>query len=341
VYAHGVWFYFPAAFVIKSTAAFLILLLVAGLAIVLGRLRQRREILFLTVPPIIYLLVATGTGLNIGARHILPMYPFLCVLIGGAVVALAKQQRRWAYVAAALLLWHVVSASRAYPVYLAYSNEFWGGPANTYKYLSDSNTDWGQQLKAVKQYLDERGVKDCWFAYFVDPAVHPSAYGIPCKPLPTQDTIGMQAQIDTPTQVQGPVLISAGTLAGFEFGSKVLNPYTPFQQLRPTAVIQHGVFVYDGSFDMRFASALGHVTRASGLMALKQLDAALLEAQTAVQMDPDAIQAQMILGDVLTAMERSQEAKPAYQKALVLAHTMEPSVEAAWVPQIQKKIDGR
>ena len=76
--------------------------------------------------------------------------------------------------------------------YLAYSNEFWGGPAETYKYLSDSNTDWGQQLKHVKQYLDRRGVKDCWFAYFAQGVAETSAYGIPCKPLPTADSMWLR-----------------------------------------------------------------------------------------------------------------------------------------------------
>src|SRR5580658_6695009 len=89
VYARGVWFYFPAAFIIKSTAAFMGLLMLAGFAIVTRKLHARREIFFLTIPPVLYLLIATGTGLNIGARHILPMYPFLAVLIGGAALALA------------------------------------------------------------------------------------------------------------------------------------------------------------------------------------------------------------------------------------------------------------
>jgi 4-amino-4-deoxy-L-arabinose transferase-like glycosyltransferase len=153
VHAHGVWYYFPAAFLIKSTIGFVALLLIAGYAALAGKLRARRELLFLTIPPLVYVLIATGTGLNIGARHNLPIYPFLFVLIGGAVYALSKQSRAWAYAAAALLAFHMISASLSYPVYLAYSNEFWGGPSNTYKYLSDSNTDWGQQLKAVKHYL--------------------------------------------------------------------------------------------------------------------------------------------------------------------------------------------
>ena len=338
VHAHGVWFYFPVAFIIKSTAGFMGMMLLAGFGIATGKLTGRREILFLTIPPVVYLLIATETGLNIGARHILPMYPFLCALIGGAVVALARSQRRWAYVAAILLAWHVVSAARAYPVYLAYSNEFWGGPANTYKYLSDSNTDWGQQLKAVKQYVDARGIQDCWFAYFVQPAIDFHAYGIPCQPLPTQDTIWFHSQIDTPTTIQGPVFISIGTLSGFEFGSNRMNPYRQFQTLQPTAAIQHGVFVYDGTFDMRFASALGHVTRVYDLTASKNLDAALVEAEIAVQIDPDEFQAQMALGDTLAALGRTPDAKPIYQRALAIASTMEPSAAADWSKQIQQKL---
>jgi hypothetical protein len=358
IYQHGVWFYFPAAFLIKSTIGFMALLLLAIVAIALGKLRTAvvpnagqsasmpeanrfiasREILYLAIPPAVYLLIATGTGLNIGARHILPMYAFLAVLIGGAVASLARIDHRWAYVAAFLLAWHAISSARSAPVYLAYSNEVWGGPANTYKNLTDSNTDWGQQLKGVKSYLDERGIKECWFAYFVDPAIQPSAYGIPCHSLPTADTGWFHCQVDTPPTITGTVLISAGTLTGYELGSNVLNPYRQFQSLKPTAVIEHGVFVYDGTFDMRFAEALGHVTRAKALTDKKQLGAALIEAQAAVAIDPEEFQAQMALGDTMTALNRKPEARPAYEKALQITATMEPSARPEWIPLIKGKM---
>ena len=231
VHAHGVWYYFPVAFVIKSTAAFLILLAITVFAIAAGKLRARREILFMAVPVAIYFIIAMGTGLNIGARHVLPMYAFLCVLIGAAAVALCRANPTWVYAVGLLLAWHMVSTTRAYPDYIAYSNEFWGGPSNTYKYLTDSNTDWAQQLKAVKTYLDERGVKDCYFAYFAEPVVDFRDYGIPCKPLPTADTGWFNLQVDTPPTVTGTVLISAGSLTGFELGSNVLNPYRNFQKI--------------------------------------------------------------------------------------------------------------
>jgi hypothetical protein len=338
VHAHGVFYYFPAAFIIKSTVGFMALALITAFAVITRRFGARRELIFFGVPLLVYLLVAIGTGLNIGARHILPMYAFLAVLIGGAVVALARMNHKWAYAAGVLLAWHSVSSMRSAPIYLAYSNELWGGPANTYKYLSDSNTDWGQQLKSVNQYLAQRGIKDCWFGYFANPAIPFTAYGIPCKPLPTADTIWMDKQVDVPATITGPVLVSAGALSGFEFGSAVLSPYQPFVNLKPEAVIDHGVFVFNGTFDTSYASSLGHMTRARDLAAAKHLDAALTEAQEAVAINPNVLQAQLTLGDTLMALGRRSEAKVAYMKALAIIQTMEHGAQMDWLPQIESKL---
>src|SRR6266436_5859187 len=171
VYPHGVWFYFPVTFAIKSTLAFLIMLGISVFAIATRKLTGARKILFLTVPPMFHLMVAMSSKINIGVRHILPLYVFLAVLIAGAARSLMRHgrhrtARRWQYVVAALLLFHVFSSVRSYPNYMAYSNELWGGPSQTYKYLTDSNVDWAQQLKSTKQYLDERAIKECCSAYF-------------------------------------------------------------------------------------------------------------------------------------------------------------------------------
>ena len=233
IYAHGVWFYFPVAFVIKSTLAFLALLLLTVAAIATRRLNCWREILFLVIPPVFYLLVAVSGGMNIGVRHILPVYVFLSVLIGGASMGTSSGRTGNGLTR----FWRFCSSTRCLPgerspSYLAYSNELWGGPSNTYKYLTDSNVDWGQQLKATKQYLDQRGVKDCWFVYFAEGVAEPSYYGIPCKPLPTINTLWLNQQIDVPASIDGPVLISASNLSGVEFGPGSLNPYEQFKQLR-------------------------------------------------------------------------------------------------------------
>lgn len=338
VYPHGVWFYFPAAFAVKSSLAFLILLLLTGWVIAVGRLRCWREILFLTIPPAFHLAIAMGSGMNIGVRHILPMYLFLAVLIGGAAWELVERNRRWLYVIVVLLVFEAFSTTRAFPAYLAYANELWGGPSQTYRYLSDSNVDWGQQLKATKRYLDQRGAKDCWFIYFAEGVVDFSYYGIPCKPLPTADSLWVGETAEAPASIDGTVLVSAGDLSGFEFGAGALNPYEQFKYLRPTAVVQYGVFVFDGHFDIPLAAAIGHAQKARRLLEAKQLPESLSEAQEAVGLAPNAVGPNVLLGDILTALQRPQEARQSYARALKSAKTIEPDFQVGWVEGLEKKL---
>jgi hypothetical protein len=341
IYPHGVWFYFPVAFSIKSSLSFLILLLLAIWAIATRRLTAGREILFLTVPPLFYLIIAMSSGMNIGVRHILPLYLFFSVLIGGAAWKLIERNRRWTYVIVALLVFQAISTSRSYPAYLAYANELWGGPSQTYRLLSDSNSDWGQQLHDVKRYLDRRGVKDCWFIYFAEGVVDASYYGIPCKPLPTTDSLWVDEPANAPPVIDGTVLVSVGDLSGFEFGPGPLNPYEQFKSLRPIAVIDYGVFVYDGHFEIPLAASLGHSQKAQQLLDAHRLSEALGEAQQAVALAPDAVKPNALLGDIFTAMGRPAEARASYQKALALAKTVEPDFQIGWVKGLEKKLDSK
>ena len=338
VYAHGVWFYFPVAFLIKSTVGVLALFLLSLGVIATRRLHGRREIFFLVVPVIFYLLVALTVGMNIGVRHILVVYVFLYVLIGGTMWTLIRRSRKWAYAVGVCLLAHVASSVMAFPNYIPYGNELWGGPSQTYKYLTDSNCDWGQQLKSVKQYLDGRGVKECWFVYFAAGVADPSYYGIPCKPLPTINTFWLNEPIDVPGSINGPVLISASNLSGVEFGPGALDPYGQFKLLKPTAVIDRGVFVFDGKFDLPLASALSKVQKAQNLVQAKQLDQGLEEAQAAVALSPDSIHTQLALGDVLREMGQLEQARAIYERALELAKTIEPEFQIRSIPSIEQRL---
>jgi len=341
VYPHGVWFYFPAAFLIKSTLPFLALLALAIVGMVMRRFASWREILFLGLPALINMLVATLSTINIGLRHILPVYVFLNVLVAGAAWAFMKRDRRWTWVIAVLLVANAITSARCYPSYIAYANEAWGGPSKTYKYLSDSNTDWAQQLKAVKKYLAGRNVTSCWFAYFAQGVVDASDYGVPCKPLITGDTMWVNEQMDVPPEIDGPVLISAGTLSGFEFGSDDLNPYYQFQKLEPVANIQNGVLVFEGRFRVPRASALSHMQKAWNLMGAGQMPQAFAEVQTAAAIDPTLIEAQDALGDAAMAMGHSDDARAQWQKALDLASKLEPGVREGRMRGIERKLAGK
>jgi len=337
-YPHGVWFYFPFAIAIKSTLAFLILLGIALWAIATRKLTRWREILFLTVPPALYLIVAMSSHMNIGVRHVLPLYAFLEVLIGGTAVALVAWRPGWKYVFGVLILFQIVTSLRAFPTYISYVNEAWGGQKNAWWLLSDSNADWAQQLKGTKKYLDARGVKDCWFVYFGEGVVDANYYGIPCRMLPTTDALWMDEKFyDTPEVVDGMVLISAGDLSGFEFGPGELNPYEQFKSVKPTGVIQNGIYVYEGKFAIPLAASIGQRQKAEDLLAAGKLDGALMEAQRAVALAPHAVAANVVLGDVLAALGRKSEARAAYEAALQAARTIYPEFQGGAATGIEEK----
>ncbi len=338
IYLHGQWFYFPLAFLIKSTSAFLLLFAIAIFVVATRRLPRWREILFLTVPAFFHLYVAMVSRMNIGVRHILPLYAFFAVLIGGAMWALIQRHRAWIYVVGILLAYQAVTAIRMYPAYMAYANEFWGGPTQTWKLLSDSNVDWAQQLKATKRYLDENHIQDCWIIYFAQPVVDLNYYGIPCRILPTMDSVWTNEEIDTPSEIDGTLLFSAGDLSGFEFGPGKLNPYEQFKTMRPVASIDYGIYVFQGHFKIPGAAALSHTQRANNLLAAGKPEDALREAQLASGLAPDSAQAHLALGNSLTAMNRKDEAHAAYTQALQLAQTIEPEFQQSTAKAAKEKL---
>jgi tetratricopeptide (TPR) repeat protein len=338
IYAHGVWYYFPVALAIKLTLGMMGLLAIAVAAFISGRFRPAREVFFLTAPAAIYLAIAMASPLDIAIRHILPVFPFLILLAAGGACALARKSKGWLYAVAALVTLHCLSSLLAYPNYLAYANEAWGGPSQTHRYLTDANTDWGQQLTAVKAYVDEHHIHDCWFAYTVATAILPSDYGIPCKLLPTVDTSWFGADIEVPPVVHGPVFISYLDLSGYEFGSAKRNPYQQFVALKPDAVIQDGVAVYNGDSSIPMARAMKYVGAAWWLRQNKDLAGALQNAETAASIDPQFIDAQRVLGRILQDQGRNAEAAIHYNQALAIARTIEPSTQAEPINWINERL---
>ncbi|HSX02618.1 MAG TPA: glycosyltransferase family 39 protein [Candidatus Saccharimonadia bacterium] len=167
--------YFPELFLVKTQVAFLILGLVAlvmALAVYFGRRpfkpwRQfgdslRAHMLEWTIGGFaaFYFVVSVAGNLNLGIRHILPIYVPLFVLVALATVRLVRRldRQRWGMMAggtvAVLLAWYAASALWAYPSFTAYFNEFIGGSANAGNYFSDSGVDWGQDLRNLKAYTE-------------------------------------------------------------------------------------------------------------------------------------------------------------------------------------------
>ncbi len=342
VYAHGVWGYFPSVLAIKLTLGSMGLMLLAAWAAISGRLRKGRETWFLLLPALVYLLVAMNAQLNLGMRHVLPVVPLLLVFAAGGAWSLVQRSlhpgnRRWAVVVGVLFAAHAASSLRAYPRYLPYANEAWGGSSQTYKYLTDSNADWGQQLISVSAYLKENGIHDCWFGYFVAPFIEPSDYGIPCRLLPTFDTSN-EVDIEVPPVVSGVVLMSAGDENGFEFGTRVRNPYQALMARQPEALIDDGVLVFRGTFRFPLAAAIAPTQRSMRLLKAGDTAGAVREAQVAVRLAPASFDAWLQLGDAERQAGGAAAARDAYGRARALVGTMEPSAQELWRPQLDAKL---
>jgi len=326
--------------VIKSTLGFLFLLALAPLARLLRAREGRRETLWMLSPATVFLAASMTSHLNIGLRHILPIYPFLGVLAAAGAWGLAKKHRAWGIIVSALVLIHAVSSLRAFPNFLSYSNELWGGPSETYRVLTDSNVDWGQGLPAVKRYLQTHAATPCWLAYFG--TVDPAYYDLPCKLLTTSSAVIWERPLDEiPPVIQGTVLVSATEMSGQAWGPGELNPYEQFRLARPVDCLRGSILAYQGSFQVPLASALSRLWKAVALANHGEYDAALAEVRTAESLAPQSVDVQFVLGRVLKAAGRTEESRRTFENALRLARTIHPESQAYWIPVIKGELSQR
>ena len=165
--------YFFVAFVLKSTLAFLAVTLLAAVFFFRRPSQFREEGRLFLLPVAVLFLASIGSAYNIGIRHMLPVYPFLA-LAGAAVFARLSErpavQRRGpapaAVVLAFLPLLSAYELLRIHPHELSYFNPLSGGPERGRFILSDSNVDWGLDLKRLAAELSRRRVTDPTIVYF-------------------------------------------------------------------------------------------------------------------------------------------------------------------------------
>lgn len=204
----GWWWFFPYTFLIKSPLACFVLLGCALIAATLRgdksgssstRWRAARNAAMQTAPLWIFTLVdgavAIRSHLNIGHRHLLPIYPMLFVFCGMTTrlwehewtvsPSRADGRSRWLRglksLVAVCFVGLVVEVAWRYPHYLAYFNGI-VSPRDAYRHVVDSSLDWGQDLPAVRRFIDRRPTDGpFYFSYFG--SASPEAYGISARPL--------------------------------------------------------------------------------------------------------------------------------------------------------------
>jgi hypothetical protein len=309
-YPRGQWFYFPLSFLIKSSVA-LLLLLPLGFVFALVNPAKRREMCYLLLPAIVFFAVALTSGINIGVRHILPVYPFLIAAAAVGAVWLGRKSVVWRYVLIALLLYHAgTTIFRVAPYYVPFANDFWGGSDRTHKIYRDPNLDFGQNNKFVKEYLEREKITDCWFAPHGNFEL--VAAEQPCRLMP--GSFGLNVS-DQPREAVPPVIEGTILLTAMVFPPRGGTEYSPITKSEPVAVIGRGVFVYRGRFEIPLVAALSRTERAYLFVRLKRFDEALTDASEAVELAPNDPRPYLAHGIALLRSGHKDAAREALIKA--------------------------
>lgn len=242
----GWWYYFPVAFLIKTPIPTLILLFASVALSIRPRVIFNRQHWLAILPLVIFVgtygVVAIFSSVNIGYRHLLPVLPCLFVLASQisnlkSQVGPLKLGVRY-LIFGALALWYIVGTVALFPNYLTFFNELVGGPKNGYKYLVDSNLDWGQSLIELRAYIarNHLGRINLSATGYVNPAV----YGIVYDPLPPMQNPQPVVHFDPKP---GRYYIGAHNL---QIGSPIDHDvFGWFREREPNEWIANAILVYD------------------------------------------------------------------------------------------------
>ncbi|PIS42464.1 MAG: hypothetical protein COT24_03410 [Candidatus Kerfeldbacteria bacterium CG08_land_8_20_14_0_20_40_16] len=181
--------------------------------------------------PLVYLLWALTSKINIGHRHILPIYPFIIIFASSLTAIKPRRLKVWRIFLLVLLIFYISSTLRIYPNFLVYFNELVGGPSNGPRYLVDSNIDWGQDILKLKHYLEKNHINEICLG--VLSSLDINYYNFNRKPIPKDK------DLDQIKGFNGVVAISVTVL--YEEG----RPYSWLEKLKPDAKIGFSIYVYD------------------------------------------------------------------------------------------------
>lgn len=303
---------FPCLFQlsIRCTVAFLAMILLGSAGIALGFKKSRKELLFLLIPVGTYIAAFMYCSWNGGVRHLLPAIPFLIILSAAGCLELANCLRWVKYAIPCLLVLHAASSLHAFPNYISYGNELWGGPTQSYKHLG--GTDWGQSYWQVKAYLEQHHASKCWV--IENQLLNPEEYGLPCQ------FVGRVYRGVAPTEMDGTVFVStqsfySGNLDQAEIGE-------PFRNLTPTDTVGGSAFlVFNGTFDTRATASATATDAARYALENSQLAEARKLSDYAIQTWPSSIYGHYVHATILSRMGESNTAMSEleYDRSLALS----------------------
>lgn len=243
----GTWYFFPVAFLFKTSAGFHVLT-VTAVATFLYVMRTRERWCVLARSPlraplvgiVVFAVLLLTASLNIGFRYALPAMVMLTTLVAVGVVyawGMATPVLRMLIVAAAA--WTAIHPISYYPHFLSYISEYGPGRDHNYRVLADSNVDWGQGLLSLKKFMDEEGIDRVRLSYFG--SALPDGYGIQYEPLPSFFPLRRLPIQQDSAAAPGWIAVSATNLAGVYLRN---DPFRALRTVEPDHVVANSIYLY-------------------------------------------------------------------------------------------------
>ncbi|CAN5645676.1 phospholipid carrier-dependent glycosyltransferase [soil metagenome] len=238
----GHWYYFPVAMLVKTPLATLAAMLATLALLTSSKLRRfpAWNAACIAIPVFVYGLSALTTNLNLGVRHVLPLYPFIYMAIGVMATRAQMIEPRWFIrIAGVLTIALAIETLLAFPHYIS----FFSAPARPHRLylLSDSNFDWGQELTYVAEWQQRHPGTRLYLGYMG--GVDPEFYGIEYINIPGGFMINPRWQ--WPPTAPGVVAISATLLQGVNCPPSCVKFYEPFRARKPREMIGDTIYVFD------------------------------------------------------------------------------------------------
>ena len=253
LYQVGVKSYFPIVYFIKEPLPFWGLVMFAIIGFLLyARAKERvfhewlknhfaEVVMFLWI--LIYWAFSINANVNIGIRHLIPVYAFTYILLAGQLSLLyekIKSKKLYLIGVSLMCAWFLTETIMIFPYYLTYFNQVAGGPAGGHRYVVDSNLDWGQDLKRLTSWVNANHIQKISLDYFgwSDQLYYLSSkfYWVNSGKYTTKD----QFLSDNP--VGGYLAVSATYYTESQANPK--HPYAWLKDYQPVIVIGNSIFVW-------------------------------------------------------------------------------------------------
>jgi hypothetical protein len=254
--SRGWLLYYPAAMLFKTPVPTLIMIAIGIVGVI--RSTDWRAAAALVVFPLLFITITALSYVNIGLRYVLPAYPPLIVAAGA--LGSTWWPRRFRAAPVAMVAATAISVALIAPDLLAYFNEAAGGPLHGPALLTDSNIDWGQDIKQLGAYQAARGWPTIYFAPFS--TFPPSAYGVAAELLPSVPLGASTGPLLVSADGPQILAVSVTTLHGVYFEGHDL--YRWLFSRKPFGRVGYSILLYDITDDAEAHDRLAEVRARTG-----------------------------------------------------------------------------